>query len=519
MFLAKAVWRQLTTFFGYGGEATYLWPRWLVLRGVGLVYVVIFSGALQEARGLVGPHGLSRVADYCALAERLLPNVFVRILRLPSLLLISSEPWMVSALLWGGLIAAIALVLNLWPRVALFACWATLLSFVGVWREFASTLNDPLMLETALLCIPFAPAGFRPGLGTTSPPRPVAVLMIRWLVIRVMLTAGLVKLFGSDPAWRDFTFMERMYETSPSPTILAYYVYHLPHAWHVGEILFTFAAEILAPLLAIFCGRRGRTVAIVLWILFQAGIQLTGNFAWLNTAAAALGLLLLDDQMIAAGLRRLRLNRLAERLAGAASVPATVRSNRRFLVVAVLLWLHFGLTLYYPYVILGGKLTPGLPDPRTSPVQFLTRDFRSANSYNLYVTTNPQRLEIEFAGTNDNGATWRPYPFRYKPQDEDRMSPFLAPRFGRFEASLQIVLYDDTGATLFPKIARELVEGNQDVIGLFARNPFPDAPPQAVRMIVSRYTFTDRKTQRETGRYWNKVYVGDFTRPAIAGRP
>ena len=547
--LLKAAWRQLRTFFGYSGEASYLWPRWLVLRAVGLVYVIIFAGILQEGRALVGPHGLSHLAEYCTYVGQYLPNPFVRFLRAPSLLLLSSDPLVVTALEWGGLAAALALVLNLWPRLALFICWVVLLSFVSMWRELSSTLNDPLMLETALLCLPFAPAGLRPGLGTASPPRPVTVLMMRWLLIRIMLTAGLIKLLGSDPGWRNFTFMEKMYETSPAPTVLAYHVFHLPHAFHVGEILFTFAAELVAPVLAIWGGRRGRAVAVVTWTLFQLGIQLTGNFAWLNTASIALGLLLLDDQMIAAGLRWLRLGAWAERIGARAamaevgrvdrnapssgrrasagalgsrrstSAPATAGPARGFPVVATLLWLHFALTLWYPAVFLRGLRVPGLPDPRTEPLQFLFRDFRSANCYSLYATTPPSRDDIEFAGSNDGGRTWRPYPFRYKPQREDRMSPFLAPRFGRFEATLQLVLDGHWQVSLIPDVAHALLEGNPDVIGLFASNPFPDTPPTMVRMIVYRYSFTDLKTYHDTGRYWSKEYVGEYAPPVTAARP
>ena len=515
MSLLMAAWKQLRTFCGLGAETSHLWPRWLVLRAVGVVYVIIFAGILQEGPGLVGPHGLVQIDDYCTLAREVLPDVFVRILRVPSLFLIGSGPLAVATLQWCGLAAAIALVLNLWPRFALFTCWAVLLSFVGVWREFSSTLNDPLMLETALLCIPFAPAGFRPGLGVASPPRPVTILMMRWLLIRIMLTAGLVKLLGSDPGWRDFTFMERMYETSPAPTILAYHVYHLPRAYHVFEIGFTFAAELLAPVLAIFGGRRGRAIAVALWTIFQLGIQLTGNFAWLNTAAMALGLLLLDDQMIVAACRRFRFGELAERLATTAR-PMPLLPGWRSVVVGLLLWLHLGLAIYFTALILRGKLVLGVPNPHTEPIQFLFRDLRSANCYSLYATTPPQRIEVEFVGSNDGGATWRPYPFRYKPQQEDRMSPFLAPRFGRFEATLQLVLDGGYQVSLIPDVARELVRGNPAVTDLFASNPFPDAPPTIVRMMGYRYTFTDRKTQRATGRYWSKVYVGDYAPPVTA---
>ena len=127
------------------------------------------------------------------------------------------------------------------------------------------------------------------------------------------------------------------------------------------------------------------------------------------------------------------------------------------------------------------------------------------------------RDEVEFAGSSDGGATWRAYPFRYKPQFADRMSPFLAPRFGRFEATLQITL-DGLQVSLIPDVAHELLQGNPEVIGLFASNPFPDAPPRIVRMIVYRYTYTDLKTHRDAGRYWNKEYVGEYA-PALTAGP
>ncbi|HWA25140.1 MAG TPA: lipase maturation factor family protein [Lacunisphaera sp.] len=517
MIFFRATWQQLRSFSGFGGDATYLWPRWIVLRGVGLVYLCIFLGILQEGRALVGPHGLAPIANYCALAHQVLPNVLVRVLHVPSLFLISSHPLVISGLTWVGFGAALALLLNLWPRFALFACWAIFLSFVTTWEVFSPTLNDKLMLETALVCLPFAPAGFRPGLGAASPPRPITVFMTRWLIIRIMLVAGLAKVLGSDRHWLDFTFMERMYETSPAPTVLGYHVFHLPHAFHVGEILLTFAAELVAPILAIFGGRRGRGIAIVTWTIFQAGIQLTGNFGWLNTAAFTLGLMFLDDQMIAAALRRLRLRGWGARVA--AVPPAVVRPGRRFVILAAVLWLHFGLTVYFTVLTLRGGLTPGFPTFRASPLEFVFREFRSANCYHLYVSTLPARDDVEFAGTNDRGATWRPYPFRYKPQFEYRMAPFLAPRFGRFEATLQIVLDSRLQVSLIPDVARALVRGDPEVTGLFAGNPFPGAPPTAVRMMVYRYTFTDLKTFRETGRYWNKEYVGDYAPPVSAGRP
>ena len=265
----KFAWRKIRDFAGAGGEASYLWPRWIVLRAVGLVYLLIFSGIIVEGRALIGPHGLVPVADYCEKLRGIFPHGLERLIRVPSLFWLSTDPAMITVLQWGGLGAAVALILNLWPQMALFTCWATFLSFVSTWQMFSPTIIDQLLLETALLCIFFAPAGLRPGLGSKSPPRAIATFMLRWLLFRIMFGSGLIKVFAGDSHWRDLTALDVMYETSPSPTILGYFDAHLPHAYHVFEIALTLTAELVAPVVAVFGGRRGRWFALGSWVLLQ----------------------------------------------------------------------------------------------------------------------------------------------------------------------------------------------------------------------------------------------------------
>ena len=250
------VWQHPVEFATGGGSATNLWPRWLVLRAVGLVYVFVFAGIVAEGPSILGPTGLAPAASlFQGLASTPAIEAFFRV---PTLFWLNPSAAMITALAWVGVVAAVALVLNLWPRLALSVCWLTFVSFVSAWGEFTPAQLDSLMLETALLCIPFAPAGMRPGLGAHSPPRPITIFMMRWLLFRVMFGSGVVKIISDDPHWRNLTAMDLMYETSPSPTALGYWVHQLPHGYHVFEIGFTFAAEIAAPLLAMFGGRRGR---------------------------------------------------------------------------------------------------------------------------------------------------------------------------------------------------------------------------------------------------------------------
>lgn len=504
------VWRQIKEFSAVGGNATYLLPRWIVLRAVGVLYIIVFAGIIAESQALIGPHGIAPLAGFLDPLAKAHPNPLGAFLRAPSLFWISTSSPMIALLGWAGLVAAAALVLNLWPRLALFACWLIFLSFVATWRQFSGSQVDELLLETGLLCIPFAPAGFRPGLGAGSPPRPIAVFMMRWLLFRVMLESGLLKLASGDPYWRNLTAMNIMYETTPFPTILGYLDHQMPQAYHVFEYGLTFAAEIAAPLLALLGGRRGRWFAFGVWTVFQIGIQLTNNFGWLNTASIALGVLLLDDQMLAGAADKLGLWRFGNFLAlkgrGAFSSPATTVWSLYALRVA--LGAQFCLTLYF-FGAVWEDAVYNIQHPVASPLAFAS-SFHSANVYHLYARMAPVRYGVEFEGSNDGGATWRTYEFRYQPQRTDRISPFIAPLYPRFEATLQIAVFSAPKSPIFPAVAAELISRNPDVMRLFRNDPFPDRPPTMVRMPVYRLAFTDLATRRRTRNFWNKEYEGDY---------
>ena len=505
-------WNQVKDFGGLGGEATYLWPRWIVLRAVGVVFVLVFAGIIEQGQVMVGPSGLIPLGDFFTQLHATFPHALEAFIRAPSLFWISHGAGMITLLAWGGMIAAVALVLNLWPRMALFGCWVILLSFVTTWGVFSGSQVDQLMLEISLVAIAFAPAGYRPGLGVALPPRPIAVFMIRWLLFRIMLEAGLVKVFSGDPNWMNFTAMDVMNETIPFPTIFGYLDQQLPHAYHVFEILLTYAAEFAAPLLAVFAGRRGRWWAIAFWTAFQAGIQLTNNFGWLNTTSIAAGLLLLDDQMLVAAVRKLRLRRLADfLLARAVRRPPPAIAPWRLYLLRTALWTQCGIGMYaFAMLYFPVMKEDRFPWSLARPFLFLSEGFHSANPYTLYAGLLPERFGIEFDGSNDGGETWRTYEYRYQPQREDRICPFIAPWYPRFEATLQIEATRSTPSDLYRLVAAHLLRRDPAVIALFRRDPFPDRPPTIIRMPAYRLTFTDAATRRATGKFWHKEPEGDY---------
>ncbi len=509
--LLGQAWRELRAFCALGGDATFIWPRWIILRAVGLVYVIIFCSTMAESQALLGPDGVAPVRNVFADLAKLYPNPVEAFLRAPSLFWISTSAGMITALEWLGLAAAVAVVLNLWPRLALSACWVIFLSFANSGPFFSITAPDPLLLEVALLCIPFAPPGLRPGLGTAAAPRPVAVLALRLLLLRIMVEAGLSKFIYGSAEWHNLTAMDFMYETAPFPTVLAYWDHQLPHVYHVLEIALTFVAEIPAPLVMIFGGRRWRWCAFGVWLVFQGGIELTNNFGWLQPSSIALAVILLDDQMLVGAFRRFRLRRLGEWLAArvAAVSARPVRPWARWgLRVAV--GGQFLLAMFY-YIVAPTRIPiERVPAVISQPLILLSAGFHCTNNFPLFGTIETARYEVEFVGTNDGGETWRSYDSRYQAQRTDRMPPFIAPWYPRLDALLENKLTTSSDPALYQAVAAHLLKRDPAVLEIFRRDPFADRPATMIRMQTYRLWFTDAATFRATGNYWRKAYQGEY---------
>jgi hypothetical protein len=124
---------------------------------------------------------------------------------------------------------------------------------------------------------------------------------------------------------------------------------------------------------------------------------------------------------------------------------------------------------------------------------------------------DPARYEIEFQGSNDGGATWTPYAFRYKPQDPLERPGIYAPYQPRFEWNLWFASLAPWQASPWVVEAqRRLLEGSRPVLSLFRRDPFAGKPPRAVRTVLWQYWFTDAATKRSTGAWWRRQLLGVF---------
>src|SRR5579863_4863621 len=282
--------------FGPGPvEPGKLWPRWLWLRALGLIFFSAFYSLARQIQGLVGPDGILPASDYLQQAAQQLGQL--RFWYAPTLLWLGSGSNALSAVWIVGLIASIFLILNLWPRACIAVCFVTYISFVAVGQDFAQYQSDGMLLSAAFLSWFLAPPGLRPGLGNDYPPSRGAVFMLEWLWLRIYFESGVVKLASHDPQWRNLTALDQYYQNGPLPNWIGWYAQHLPHGFQAAVALATLVIE-LGLVWLMFAPRAARLILFFIVTPFQIGIILTANLAFLNHLVLSLGLLLLDDRFL-----------------------------------------------------------------------------------------------------------------------------------------------------------------------------------------------------------------------------
>ncbi|HET7463761.1 MAG TPA: lipase maturation factor family protein [Longimicrobium sp.] len=471
----------------------YLWPRWLWLRALGVIFFSAFYSLAFQIHGLIGPRGILPAGEYLRTVAGVLGPV-ERLWYAPTLFWLGSGSAAMTIVVALGMVSSLLLVGNVWPRGAVALCTLLFMSCVAALQDFSMYQSDGMLLEAGFISFFLAPRGLRPRLGAADPPSALSLFMLRWEWFRIYFESGVVKIASGDPHWRGLTAMDEYYQNGPLPAWPGWYVQHFPHWYHAATVIFTLVVEWFL-VWAVFLPRRFRIACFVVVTALQAGIIATANYAFLNYLVLCLGVLLLDDGVFA----RLRLRPAPPDVAPRPRPAWWRRTEAVVLGVAL-------------YVTAASFLLPfiGSPALLEAPVRLLA-PLRIANSYGLFAVMTTARYEIEFQGSRD-GRTWTAYPFRYKPQDPRRPPGIYAPYQPRFEWNLWFASLGPWQQSNWVVAAQQrLVEGSPSVAGLFRSDPFHGKPPAMVRTVIYRYWFTDLRTKRRTGMWWRRREIGPFT--------
>ncbi|MFB6283161.1 MAG: lipase maturation factor family protein [Halobacteria archaeon] len=480
----------------HGNE--YWLTRFIFQRGLALIYFLAFLNAVNQYVKLCGEDGLTKLGENVgrwSFSEK------------PGLLQKYTSDTAVKVVSWTGLGLSFLMLLGfpyLLPQgfstPASMFLWAILyvlyLSLVNAGGVFYGFGWESMLLETGFFAIFL-------GSGATATPI-LTVLLLRWVLFRNMFGAGLIKIRG-DSCWRDLTCMDYHYETQPIPNPVSWFVHHLPSRFHKFEVLGNHFVELLIPFLY-FAPQPLAAGAGIVTILFQLWLMVTGNFSWLNALTIVLAIPTINDSVITG-------------LTGISSPAVTV--TPLYLSLAVL-------SIAILTVILSVKPVKNM----VSSKQVMNTSFnplRIVNTYGAFGSITKTRYEIVIEGTREETPTddsdWKEYCFKGKPTDVSRRPRQIAPYHLRLDWQMWFAAMSPrpTRHPWFTKLMEKILEGEQDILGLLAHNPFPDEPPEKLRAVRYRYRFSSPKERRETGDWWRRerlnLYYGPKDKPQYTSSP
>jgi hypothetical protein len=467
----------------------YWLTRLVIQRGLGIVYLSAFVNAFNEFPALLGERGL------LVSRHHLGPSRFVGA---PSLFHLHYSDRFLRGAAVFGMAASVAVILGL-PEMAgaavvSMAVWAALwvlyLSVVNAGQTFYAFGWESLLCEVGFLAIFLGPS--------TTAPSILMIWLLRWVVVRLELGAGLIKLRG-DPCWRDLTCLRYHHETQPMPNPWSWYFHNLPDPLHRVEVLGNHIAQLAAPLVLLLPQPLAGGAALLI-IATQLWLVLSGNFAWLNALTIVVAFSGLDSTW------------LHHVFPVAIRAPQTPEPG----------WLA-GLSVAVTASVLVMSWWP--LRNMLSRHQMMNASFNTlhlVNTYGAFGSITRVRNEVIIEGTDEPEVTprtaWREYQFKGKPGDVRRRPPQVAPYHLRLDWLMWFAALSRRYAEgwLVPLLAR-LLRNDAATVRLLRSNPFPDAPPTHVRALLYRYRFTTPEERRESGAWWVRQLVGDYF-PVLSAR-
>ncbi len=461
----------------------YWYSRWLFERGLAAIYLIGFLVVVNQFIPLLGERGLLPVSRFVReVPFRATPSLFYlfptdRAFRLAgwfgvalSLLALSGLPQRVNsvstAVVWGLL-------------------WVLYLSFINVGQTFYGFGWESLLVEAGFFTI-FAGAG-----GTA--PHVILNWIYRWTLFRLMFGAGLIKIRG-DSCWLDLSCLDYYFETQPIPNPLSWYFHHLPRAVLHGGVAFNHFVELVVPF-AFFLPQPICGIAGIITILFQLGLIVSGNLSWLNWLTIVLAFTTLDNRFLAW-------------LPAAMPVLRPMGAPHRIIiyvlaVVVVILSIAPTLNMLSPNQVMNTSFNP----------------LQIVNTYGAFGSITRQRYEISVEGTDSNEiderTVWKEYEFKGKPGPVARLPAQIAPYHLRLDWLMWFAAMSSASDyPWFPPLLVKLLEGDTNVLSLFASNPFPEHPPKWIRAQLYLYRFTTPEEHRASGRWWDRELVGAYF-PAV----
>jgi hypothetical protein len=474
--------------------------RFAVLRLLGFVYTAAFASLSWQVLPLIGSRGITPAQTYVASSLLHAGSRWRAALVEPGLFhFVAPTDAALQGFALLGLVLSVAVTLGVTHAGVMLTLWALYRSFVGIGQIWYGYGWELLLLEAGFLAIFASPLRSLGAFPRARWPL-LQVWLWRWLALRVMLGAGLIKLRG-DPCWTELTCLDFHFETQPLPNPLSALFHALPHPVLAGGVLFNHLCELVLPF-GLLGPPRVRAWSGLGMIAFQLTLIASGNLSFLNWLTIVPLLASFDDAQLA---------RVLPWLQRRAARAASTRVSQR---VTIALAVMVGLLSIGP--VLNMLSTEQRMNAGFEPLMLV-------NTYGAFGSVGRERYEIVIEGTRDDprdpDARWLAYELPYKPGDPRRTPGVISPLQPRLDWQLWFAamsrIQDEPWLVV---LVTKLLEGEPALRTLFARDPFEKTgPPRFLRIWRYRYRFAKLTEDASWRRESLELYLPPISLAALRG--
>lgn len=490
------IWQRHRFFIGNQSPSDSYWTvRTWFLRGLGLIYFNAFAIIFFQGDALWGHNGLLPIDTFVNMVLKHFGTPSNAFQNLPSLFYLNPEIE-IKFLGIAGMVLAIPLIIGYANLILLALLWLLQLSFANSGQLFYSYGWETQLLELTFLSFFFVPL-IR---GNSTPPSRIVIWSMRWMLFRLMLGAGLIKLRG-DPCWRELTCLIYHYETQPNPHPLSYIYHQMPAWFHNAGTIFNHFVELVVPL-GYFGPKKIRRAAGVITVIFQLVLISSGNLAWLNWLTLLMCICCFDDEFLSWLGRNRPLNSLF--------TPPFSRA-----VFQTVVYLTFSVSLIY---LSRAPVLNLIKDDQAMNTSY--DSWHLVNSYGAFGSIGKERGQIVISATEskilDEKTIWKEYEFFCAPGDITKRPCLITPYHYHLDWQIWFSsMRPELQERWLLRLMVRLLENDVAIRKLFRSVPFER--PTYIKMDLYKYQFAEMKDWPET--WWKRERLQVYMPPLSLQSP
>ncbi|MFL5783464.1 MAG: lipase maturation factor family protein [Bacteriovoracaceae bacterium] len=446
--------------------------RSLFTRSLAVLYFVGFANAFNQFPALLGENGFEPVPLWTRqLQWKNSPSLFFW--KYSDNLLKGLSAFGMVASLFLAIFGTTSLILHMVLWLLMYGIY---LSIVNVGQTFYSFGWESMLLEAGFFAAFLGPE--------KSVPVWIPIIILRWMLFRTELGAGLIKLRG-DPCWRDLTCLYWHHETQPMPNPLSRFFHHGPKLIHRWGVIFSHFVQLVVPFF-IFFPSPVSDVAGAFIILHQLILVISGNYSWLNWLTIVLGFLCFTDPV-----------------ATVAGPPAD--------------WFFFGMIPFGIWVLILSIEPAKNLWAKRQKMNYCWNRWHLVGAYGAFGSVTKERYEIVVEG--EKNGEWREYEFKGKPGRLDRVPGVFAPYHLRLDWLMWFLPFSvrvsENKISLwgyepwFINFVVKLLMADRKTLKLLAHDPWQGEKPTRIRAKFYQYHFTPSKDPN----VWRRRYIDEYLPP------